>query len=109
MMLQTAQAQLAATTLTAPHDGVALTVNGQVNDEIAAGGAPFITLADTAQPLATVLVNYRDIAAIEPGETATVQVHTGGGGRHADEARWGRYAAAARVRRQPRLPGHDQH
>ena len=72
--LLTAQARLAATTLTAPHSGVALTVNGQAGDETAAGGAPFITLADTAQPLASVLVNYRDITAIEPGESATLRV-----------------------------------
>ncbi len=72
--LQTAQEQLAATTLVAPHDGIVLTVNGQVGDEYAPGDTPFITLADTAQPLATVLVNYRDIAAIEPGESATLQV-----------------------------------
>lgn len=71
---QTAQAQLAATTLVAPHDGIVLTVNGQVGDEIAPGDTPFMTLADTAQPQATVLVNYRDIAAVEPGESATLRV-----------------------------------
>lgn len=71
--LAVAQASLAATTLTAPHDGVALAINGQVGDEITPGGAPFITLADMSQPLATALVSYRDIAAIEPDENTTLR------------------------------------
>ena len=72
--LRDAQAGLASTELTAPHDGVVLTVNGQSGDQIAPGGTPFITLADISQPLATVLVGYRDITAVEVGELATVRV-----------------------------------
>lgn len=72
--LKAAQAGLAATTLTAPHDGVTLTINGQAGDQIAPGGAPFITLIDTAQPLVAALVSYRDITTIEPGEDAIAHV-----------------------------------
>ncbi|HEX9037475.1 MAG TPA: HlyD family efflux transporter periplasmic adaptor subunit [Ktedonobacterales bacterium] len=72
--LDAAQAALAAATLVAPHDGVVLLVNGQVGDEVGVAGAPFITLADTAHPLATVMVGYRDILSVEPGEPATLRV-----------------------------------
>jgi multidrug resistance efflux pump len=72
--LRAAQANLAATTLMAPHDGVVLSVNGQIGDQITPGNTPFITLSDTAQPLATALINYRDIAGVENGEPATVRV-----------------------------------
>jgi multidrug resistance efflux pump len=71
--LTVAQRQMAATTLIAPHAGIALTVNGQAGDEVAAGGAPLVTIADTAQPLATVLVGYKTINMIAPGQTATLR------------------------------------
>lgn len=73
--LDAAQTALAADTLVAPHAGIVLTVNGQVGDEVGAGnGAPFIVIADTAHPLVTALIGYRDILAVEPGERATVRV-----------------------------------
>lgn len=69
-----AQTRLAATALTAPHDGTVLAINGQVGVEITPGATPFITLADMSQPLATALASYRDVAAIEPGESVTLGV-----------------------------------
>lgn len=74
---QLAQAQLAATTLVAPHAGVVTVINGAVGGKpgaTATGIASFITIADTSAPLATALVNYRDIGAIHVGESATFQV-----------------------------------
>jgi HlyD family secretion protein len=72
--LTAAQMEMAATTLIAPHAGIALTVNGQVGDSIGVSGQAFITIADTAQPLATVLISYRDISGVEPSESATLRV-----------------------------------
>jgi HlyD family secretion protein len=72
--LRAAQSGLASTALAAPHDGIVLTINGQSGDQIAPGGVPFITLADTAQPLATALISYHDITNVEVGELATVSV-----------------------------------
>lgn len=74
---QVAQAQLAATTLVAPHAGVVTVINGAVGGKpgaTATGIASFITIADTSAPLATALVNYKDIGAIHVGESATFQV-----------------------------------
>jgi HlyD family secretion protein len=72
--LDAAQTALAADTLVAPHAGIVLAVNGQVGDEFAADGTPFIVIADTGRPLVTVLIGYRDIFSIEPGENATLRV-----------------------------------
>ena len=72
-----AQAQLAATTLIAPHAGVVTVINGAVGGKpgaTATGIAAFITIADTSAPLATALVGYRDIDAIHVGESATFRV-----------------------------------
>lgn len=77
--LDAAQTALATTTLVAPHAGIVLLVSGQVGDEIGAAGTPFITIADTANPLATVMVRYRDILAVDPGEMATLAVKQASG------------------------------
>jgi multidrug efflux pump subunit AcrA (membrane-fusion protein) len=72
-----AQAQLAATTLVAPHAGVVTVINGAVGGKpgaTATGIASFITIADTSAPLATALVGYKDIDAIHVGESATFRV-----------------------------------
>lgn len=77
--LDAAQTALAADTLVAPHAGIVLVVNGQVGDEVAAGGEPFIVVADTTRPLVTMLIGYRDILSIEPGENATLRVKQASG------------------------------
>lgn len=74
---QVAQAKLAATTLVAPHGGVVTVINGAVGGRpgaTATGIASFITIADSSAPLATALVNYKDIGAIHVGQFATFQV-----------------------------------
>ncbi len=74
---QTAQAQLVSATLVAPHDGVVTTINGAVGGRPGAtanGLASFITIADTSAPLATALVNYRDIGKVSVGQAATFRV-----------------------------------
>jgi multidrug efflux pump subunit AcrA (membrane-fusion protein) len=74
---QRAQAQLAATTLKAPHDGTVTTINGAVGGKPGAtanGVASFITIMDTSAPLVTALVNYRDVGQIHTGQAATFRV-----------------------------------
>ncbi|HEY7849793.1 MAG TPA: HlyD family efflux transporter periplasmic adaptor subunit [Ktedonobacterales bacterium] len=74
---QIAQAQLAATTLAAPHDGVVTSINGSVGGRPGAtanGLASFITIMDTTAPLATASVGYGDIGTIKAGQSATFRV-----------------------------------
>lgn len=74
---QIAQAQLAATTLLAPHAGIVTSINGAVGGRpgaTATGADSFITIMDTSAPLVTALVSYSDIGAIQIGQTATFRV-----------------------------------
>jgi len=72
-----AQAQLAATTLKAPHAGIITAINGSVGSRPGASNkslGSFITLMDTSAPLVTAPVSYRDISAVHAGESATFRV-----------------------------------
>jgi len=63
--LEAAQAALAATELVAPVDGVVLAVNGQTGESVST--APFVTLADLAQPLLEMYVEETSLDKVAMG------------------------------------------
>ena len=72
-----AQAQLTSATLVAPHNGIVTNINGAVGGRPGAtanGTGSFITIMDTAAPLATAMVNYRTVGAVHTGDVATFRV-----------------------------------
>ncbi|MEZ4770082.1 MAG: efflux RND transporter periplasmic adaptor subunit [Caldilineales bacterium] len=68
--LETAQAQLAATELTAPISGTVLAVDASVGERV--GSAAFITLADLDQPRLEVYLDETDLDNVAPGYEADV-------------------------------------
>lgn len=65
MVLEQAQRDLEAITLTAPFDGTVMAVNGHVGERV--GSNPIITLADLSTPLLEVYVDEADIEMLEVG------------------------------------------
>lgn len=79
--LQTAKDNLQDTTLTAPHAGTVVAINGEVGEAAGSGSSgssssssAFIELVDTSSLNITAAVNEADIAAVSVGQPATFTV-----------------------------------
>jgi multidrug efflux pump subunit AcrA (membrane-fusion protein) len=79
--LQTAKDNLQDTTLTAPHAGTIVAINGEVGEATGSGSSgssssssAFIELVDTSSLNITAAVNEADIAAVGVGQPATFTV-----------------------------------